>query len=93
VYQIGFSLHDYIEMHGQKKLFLCVVCGFSTYVFGELLYILYIYILLFVQHNGDVPPEKKSCIFIELLGYPERVFVVFFGLTVKFQLNSPRQLS
>jgi len=48
-------------MHGQQniKLFLCVLCGFSTYAFGALLYILYIYTLLFIQHNGNVSPEKN----------------------------------
>jgi phage-related holin len=52
-------------MHGQQniKLFLCVLCDFSTYIFGELVYVLYIYILLFIQHNGDVSPEKNVAAF------------------------------
>jgi len=82
-------------MHGQQniKLFLGVVCDFSTYVFGELVYIyIFIYYCSF-NTTGMSHLKKRSFVSIQLLGYPERVFVVFVGLTMRLLLNSPRLLS
>jgi len=53
VHQVGFSLHDYIEMHGQQNI--------KSYVFTRNYYIhLNVDVHLITQHNAQWFPLNKG---------------------------------